>query len=273
MVEFRKLKKEVGFLKEKIRYYDDELNDDFLPPQKKTLVINGEYNYEPSGFFRKIAEFIVYRLIMVPIAFCYVKIKFRQKTVGAEKLKKVKKSGYFTYANHALVIGDAFIPNIVNLPKKTYTVVHPDNLSKRGLKTFLELNGAIPVPATFSATKNFTKAIEKRINRGNVVQIYPEAHVWDYYTGIRNFPSASFYYPAKFNAPVFAVTNTFKKTGLRKTPKVVTYVDGPFYPDESLTLKTREKALRDRVYAALLSRSKLSDCEYIKYVKRSDKND
>ena len=46
------------------------------------------------------------------------------------------------------------------------------------------------------------------------------------------------------------------------------YVDGPFYPDMELPLKERQKKLRDQVYDAMCERAKLSDCDYIRYVKK-----
>ncbi len=53
--------------------------------------------------------------------------------------------------------------------------------------------GALPVPDSISEYKKFSKAYKKRISDGHPVVIYPEAHVWPYYTGIRPFerrPSA-----------------------------------------------------------------------------------
>lgn len=259
-------------MKQKVRYYVDELNDDFSKARRKTLYIGGDYNYVKKGFLNNLAAFFVYRIVMVPVAFLYVKIILRQKTVGRKNLKKVKKGGYFTYSNHALTIGDAFIPNIINLPKRTYTVVHPDNISVKGLQRFLEYNGAMPLPASFSATKNFVEAIKLRINSGCAVEIYPEAHLWPYYTGIRPFTAKSLYYPVNLNVPIFAVTNTFKRSRFFKKPKVITYVDGLFYPNENLSVKERERDLRNKIYDAMQSRAKENDYEYIKYVKK-EKND
>ena len=48
---------------------------------------------------------------------------------------------------------------------------------------------------------------------------------------------------------------------------MTTYIDGPFYPDMSLSLKERRKTLRDEVYAQMCKRSELSDVEVIKYIK------
>lgn len=259
-------------MKDKVYYYDDLLNDDFLPKNQKTLKIDGNYKYERKNIFRKMLEFIVHRIIMVPVAFFYVKIKYGQKTVGKKALKK-SDGGYFLYGNHVLIDGDSFIPNLLSLPKKTYVVVHPDNLSKKGLKTFLELNGAFPIPLTYEASKNFLRAAENRINKKSVIAIYPEAHVWHYYTGVRPFKSTAFRYPVKFNCPCFCFTNVLLKRKLSKIPKIVTYVDGPFFPDKNLSEKDGCEKLRDAVLKTMQERAKLSDYDYVKYLKRDENYD
>ena len=112
------------------------------------------------------------------------------------------------------------------------------------------------------------KALSLRIAQKRVVTVYPEAHIWPYYTKIRPFSDASFGYPAKSGTPVFCFVNTYQKRRGRKKPRTVTYIDGPFYPDMTLPVKQRRKALRDAVYAQMCERAKLSDTEVIKYIKR-----
>ncbi|MCI5513195.1 MAG: acyl-phosphate glycerol 3-phosphate acyltransferase, partial [Clostridia bacterium] len=59
-------------------------------------------------------------------------------------------------------------------------------------------------------------------------------------------------------------TNTYKRRGNGK-PRIVTYVDGPFYPDGELPLKERRRELRDRVYDCMKQRSLESDVVWIEY--------
>ena len=260
-------------MKQKVIYYQDELNDEFAGVVRNTIKIDNDYEYIKKSSLWNLTSFFVHRIIMIPVAFIYTKLKFHHKVINKKVLKQAKDSGYFLYGNHTLMGGDAFIPNVVGLPKRTYTVVHPDNLSKKGIKTFLEMNGALPTPATSGAMKNFINAIEKRVIEGNVIQIYPEAHIWPYYTKIRPFKSISFRYPVKFDEPTFCFTNTFHKRKFSKKPKVITYVDGPFYPDKSLPAKEQELDLRNQVYNAMCERAKLNTYEYVKYIKKENTND
>ena len=152
-------------------------------------------------------------------------------------------------------------------PKRNFFIVNPENISMKGLKHLVEMLGAIPVPGNREAMKNFLEAVEKRIHQGYAVTIYPEAHIWPYYTKIRPFKAVSFEYPVKLKTPVFCFTNTYQKYG-KKGDKVqiVSYIDGPFFPDETLTAKEAKQKLRDEVYNCMVERSKNSNVEVIQYV-------
>ena len=51
----------------------------------------------------------------------------------------------------------------------------------------IQLLGAIPIPNNKNGMKNFINAIETHINKKHSITIYPEAHIWPYYTKIRPF--------------------------------------------------------------------------------------
>ena len=103
--------------------------------------------------------------------------------------------------------------------------------------------------------------------------IYPEAHIWPYFIGIRNFPETAFRYPTYCNAPCYALTNTYQRRKWRKTPRLVTYLDGPFYPDQTLPPKRAAHALRNQIYDTMKKRSARSNCEYIRYLPRKNEEE
>ena len=204
----------------------------------------------------------------MPIKVLYAKLKFRIKFVGKEKLKQYKNTGYFIYANHTQPFADTFIPSLANFPKRNFFIVNPENVSMKGLKTLAPMLGAIPIPANKKAMKNFLHIIEKKIHQKHSITIYPEAHIWPYYTKIRPFKEVSFKYPIEYNVPIFCITNTYQKYKNNKV-QIVSYIDGPFYGDEKLILQERKKELRDRVYECMVNRSKNSNIEVIKYIKKT----
>lgn len=256
------MKKEIVF------YYSDELNDDVLTPRLKRKTVDENYKYVHTSLFKKITSFFWYRIVAVPIAFIYMKLKFHHKIVNKRILRKYKGTGYFVYGNHTQEIGDAFIANLISLPKRSYIVVHPDNISLPVIGKITPSLGALPLPDNMAAMRSFNDAIEKRITKGCAVAIYPEAHVWPYYTKIRPFTDASFTYPIKLGVPTFSFTSTYQKRRLSKKPKIVTYIDGPFYPSESSSIREKRASLRNLVYDAMCARAESSSVEVVKYVKR-----
>ena len=66
-----------------------------------------------------------------------------------------------------------------------------------------------------------------------------------------------------FKKPVFPP----QKRRFSKNPKMVTYVDGPFFADENLSPKEKRRSLRNQVFETMCERSKLNEVELIKYEK------
>ena len=250
-----------------VRYYKDELNDDFAGTKIKSKLIDDTYKYLHKNVIWIILEFIVFRLIAQPLSAIFYLILFGLKVKNRRLFRKARGSGYFIYANHVQLSGDALVPHMVTFPKKPYIVVNPDAISLPFMFNVVQMLGAIPLPSTLSSYRGFLESITHRIKTKKAVLVFPEAHIWPYYTGIRAFGDASFAYPVRLSAPVFAMTTTFKKRLIRKRPKSVVYIDGPFYPDKTLAIKDQKTDLRDKVYNAMCERSKLSNCEYIQYIK------
>lgn len=251
----------------KVIYYNDELNDEFSTAKIEPRVIDENYKYK-HGSLWNFFSFIVQNILSMPIKIGYAKLKFRIKYVGREKLKKYKDIGYFVYANHTQVFADTFIPSIAVFSKRNFLIVNPENISVKPFGWLIELLGAIPVPGNKAAMKNFLEVIDDKIRKGCSITIYPEAHIWPYYTKIRPFKSVSFAYPVNLKKPVFCVTNTYQSYGRDGNKvKIVSYIDGPFWTDESIsTMKGQKLDLRNRVYECMVERSKNSNVEVIKYV-------
>jgi 1-acyl-sn-glycerol-3-phosphate acyltransferase len=258
--------------KRKVIYYTDELHDEFSVAVITPKKIDENYQYCHDSLWKRLTHFFWYRMIFTPIAYGYTKIKFHHTVVGREKFRSCRHDGYFLYGNHTQDIGDAFIPNMLNIPKENYVIVHPNNVSMPFLGRITPSLGALPLPDDMKAYRNFLKAVERRIAENHAVVIYPEAHIWPYYTGIRPFTEDSFYYPVKCGAPVYCFTNTYQKRRFSEKPNIVTYIDGPFYPDEHLPQRERRKALRDRVYQVMCERAKKSTVIQIEYRKREETN-
>lgn len=253
----------------KVIYYKDELNDEFSKAKIIPREINENYKYEHKNPLWNLCSLVLQNILSVPIKVLYAKVKFKIKYVGKEKLKSYRNMGYFIYGNHTQPFADTFIPSIPMYPKRNFLIVNPVNISLKGTGTLVEMLGAMPIPSNKSAMKNFLEAIKQKMNKGYAITIYPEAHIWPYYTEIRPFKDVSFKYPIQLEKPAFCITNTYQSYGKNnKKIRIVSYIDGPFYPNKELTLKEQQKELRNKIYNCMDERSKNSNIEHIKYIKK-----
>ncbi len=252
--------------KKQIYYYTDEQNEEFYKTNFKTKKIDKNYKYVSNNIFYKIVTFILYRMIATTYAFIYIKIVRRISFKNKSILKAHKKSGYFIFSNHTNAMADAFSPSILNFPKQCYSITNADNVSIPIMGNMVKMLGALPLPDDFNASKNFMKALELKIKQKSAIIVYPEAHIWPYYVGIRPFKSTAFKYPIKFGVPTFSCTTTYQATKNRF--KTVIYVDGPFYAPDNLSLTEKADSLRNQVYNKMLKRSESSTYEKIKYIKK-----
>lgn len=249
-------------MREKKRiYYDsldfDPIGDSLTPPR-----IDDSYAYLEKNSLSAFANALLYRLVATPIAALYSGLILREKYIGKEKLPR---GSYFLFANHTEPIGDAFSPSISQFPRRVYVVISPKNLGIGGISQFLSALGGIPLPDTPRAARAYRDAIAKRLADGGVVTVYPEAHLWPKYTGIRPFRSECFDLPRIFDVPVYTATRTYQK-GLLGTRSVI-YIDGPFSFDKHLDRREGREKLECEVREVMLSRAALSNVEQIEYVR------
>lgn len=253
-------------MKEKLRFYR-EFSDDFEIAPDQDMKLPEDYEYIRTDVMSKLKSKIIYALAVV-FGGLYVRLFLHVKYRNRKVLKEAKSCGFFLYGNHTQPVGDVFIPALAVLPKRIYTVVSPSNFSLPVIGKILPYLGALPLADTPKGMKKFTEAMEERLKDDKVITVYPEAHVWEYFTDIRPFPEGAFRYPVKFSRPSFSMTVTYQKKRIGKKPKAVVFVDGPFYPDESLSPRMRAKDLRDRIYETMVMRSKASNLRYIEYIKK-----
>jgi 1-acyl-sn-glycerol-3-phosphate acyltransferase len=249
-------------------YYTDEQNDEFSTAKITPKYIDDTWNYLPNGYFWKVKRFFLYRLLAHPIGWIYLKTKFGWRVKNRRVLKKIpKRQGCFLYGNHTQAVADAFVPSLAVFPRPVYTIVHANNVSMPVLGKLNAYMGALPVPDNLKSARNFYAAVRTRYGEGSGVMIYPEAHIWPYFIGIRSFPATSFRYPVTLGAPCFVLTNTYQRRRRGKKPKLITYLDGPFYPDTDLHPKAAAQKLRNQAYQTMRRRCNYSNCESIRYLK------
>ena len=258
-----------------IIYYNDEINDDFAGTKINTRRVGADFRFVHKNLLWRACSAFLYYLIAYPIVWFYERVILRVKVVNRGAMKHLKNTPGFIYGNHTGFI-DAFTPNVLSLPyRRNRIIVGPDSVSIPGITGIVQMMGAIPLPTELRGMRAFSRAVDYYHNSSNIT-IYPEAHIWHYYCGVRPFSDASFVYPVKYDAPVVAFFTAYSKPkgflSFMRKANVTVYVSDPIYPDPSLTPKERQTALRDRVYEFMKEKSALSDYEVIRYEKREERS-
>jgi len=254
--------------KKNIRYYKS-YSDDFYQTDKE-YKLDENYRYIDERLFYRIGSAAIYILAFL-ISEIYCRVFLHVKFVGSNKLKKEKR-GFFVYGNHTQPMGDVFNPALACFPKRIYTVVSVANMHLPVIGKLVKPLGAIPVPSKISQLKHFKDAVTYRYKEGRPIVIYPEGHLWDYYTGIRDFNATSFRYPAELFSNIYTLTSTYQKRKFGKKPRITIYVDGPF-SSNAPTLRERANELQIKCADKMKERAKYSNYEYVEYKKYSDLTD
>lgn len=250
-------------IKKDTRYYKS-YEDDFIESKNQFYEISEDYIWYHKNPFYRISSWLVYKVATI-IDFFYCKCILKVKVINSKALKKYKHTGYFLYGNHTQPVGDALIPTYVCGGKRVRVIVSPANLGIPVLGKILPMLGALPVPKTRKRLLKFKEAIDLRIKEGNCIVVYPEAHVWEYYTKIRPFSADSFRFPVENNMPTFCMTTTYQKSKRSEKPDITVYIDGPFFTNTTCLPKGQRQILRNEVYECMVKRSKNSTYEYIHY--------
>ena len=254
----------------RIIYYQNILTDDFAGTRIEQKKIDKDYVYVHKSIFYRFIAFVLYHLVAQPLVFIACKLKRRVRVKNPQVLKKLKKTGFFLYGNHTSKF-DAVTPqSCVSTKKRVYIVANPDATSIPGIRTLVNMFGCIPLPSDPASGNKYLEAITYRIKQKKAIVIYPEAHIWPFFTGIRPFGDASFRYPAELNTPVVAMVTTYRKSGSKRKPFIDITLSEPIYPQHEFSLKENMKYLHDQVYEFMLKvTNSTPDVGYINYLQAS----
>ncbi len=255
-------------------YYRDPLGDDFAGMDIQTETLPADFPFARSSLPWRILSWLVYYCIAIPLVFLCSKLYLGLKIKNRRALKPLRRSGYFLYGNHTRAL-DAFTPAMAAFPKAAFVTCSPDAVSIPGLRRLVQMLGGLPIPRDLAPMRGFLRAVEQRFSEKRCIAIFPEAHIWPFYTGIRPFPDASFRYPVNLDAPVVAMVTTYRRRrGLFfwcRRPGMTVELSEAFYPDKNLPRRQAQKKLRDQVYSFMCSRAAApGNVEYIRYIQLSE---
>ena len=257
--------------KTKIAYYSDELRDDFNEVGLSRPPVPEGYKYKRTNPINNFFSGILYHVIAKPIfgVYCFFHgIRFK----GMRNLRYLNGQGAFLYSNHVSISdvfkfqsGPFFFRRRVNI------LGYSDSLSMPFVRNLTRALGYLPLPLK-GDLKNMlalTDAMEFYIKKKQFVLIYPEAHIWPYYTKVRPFRDGSFNYPSKINAPVVPIVTTWRKPLIGKKSRQTVYILKPIFPQEGKTQTENKTYLHESTLKAMQDfANSVPQYEYIKYIKK-----
>lgn len=255
---------------DRVVYYRDEKNDDFSPTHQRiaTRAVPADYPYRRGPLFR-LASAALYRLVAVPLVWVYCKLAFGLRVKNKKALRRLGGACYL-YANHTSMTLDAFLPALLSFPRRGEVLVGPDAVSLPVVRTLVALLGGLPLPGCAHGMAALWERLAFAAQKGRNVLIFPEAHIWPFYNGVRPFADTAFAYPVRLGLPVVAAAVVWKQRRFFKKlpPRAEVHLSDPFYADAALSPRAARRALRDDVHDFLCRTvAKEKSFAYIQYIK------
>ncbi|WP_225047762.1 lysophospholipid acyltransferase family protein [Lacticaseibacillus kribbianus] len=237
------------------------LTDDVIAPGQAEPALPANFRFARTRPGERLLTAVVYSAARW-FGRWYWRRRLHARFVNLDVLAPYRNQSLFLYGNHTQEVGDPFLPmQLVQQP--VHTLAGAANRKVPVLGPLLPYGHALLLPQTKAQTRRFLAALQAALTANHAVAIYPEAHVWPYYTGIRPFRAGSFHYPVATNRPSFAFTTTYQKAGC------TVYVDGPFWPDATLPKAKRQAALAAQVQGAMTARAEASTAQHILYRRKT----
>ncbi|NLB48319.1 MAG: hypothetical protein GX813_00490, partial [Erysipelotrichia bacterium] len=183
-------------------YPSDPQGHMIAPKQVRKDNLDKNYPYYRNDFWYNVGCFIMGYLLII-IGFPYFFFRYGLRINGKHNrklLKKQIKNGVITISNH---IFDEDYPAIrrAMAPCRGYISMWKNN-HLRPLGHLIRFAGAIPIPTgDASATISMMRGIDKCLQDGNWLHIYPEASMFYFYQEIRPFVDGAFLFAARNNKP------------------------------------------------------------------------
>ena len=200
---------------DKFPYPEDTASHYAEVKMDRGIVFDKDYPYVDysKGFaFKRFWVRLLLRLIVFPMA----KIRLGIRIEGKENIKTNKEllsHGAISIANHIHYWDYICVMKALHNFKWPYLLSWDKNINGDS-GPLVRMVGGIPIPENDNfATVAFLKSIKKLLGDGNILHIYPEGSMWEYYAPIRPFKNGAASFASKNNIPILPMAFSFRKPG------------------------------------------------------------
>lgn len=202
-----------------------------------------------TGF--RIASFIVYNLIAIPVVFLIGKLIYGLKIKGRSRLRGHRRA--MIAANHCQFIEPGF-SGVVFWPQKLLFSAEENNVTRKDVGWLTRLLRAFGIPE--ENPLSIGRFVQKALHNNWFVHFYPEGVISWRSQEPGPFMEGVFLFSVLNDVPVFPLTEVLKDRPIRKVfpkwpPKTVFVIGNPVFPAQFRTPGVSRREQLHRMSAAI----------------------
>lgn len=225
---------------------DEQVTHNFAPLK---FEIKDDYKFVITN---KVVRFLC-DVVCVPIfiiLYIICKVFFDFTVEGRDRM--VKDDGFVSISNHVHYLDCAMI-GVLYYPRRVFYPTLEENFKIPVVRWLIRMLYAMPIPRDRKGKDRFYSEIKDAFKGKFILHMYPEAALWPYYEGVRDFKYGAFKIAVDSNVCVQPVRFMFaERKGIYKIIKrkkcIKAVILDPVYPDMKLKYKDRIEDLRVRTY-------------------------
>lgn len=237
-------------------YTYPERSDQHMLTLKRTREIHLDKNYEymPHGKAFKVQRACVAALLNL-IVFPLMRLTHGLRIYGRKNIRKHRKEfkdGAITISNHVFMWDYLCVLKAIR-PHISYFPAWKTNFES-GFQPYMRIIGGMPIPeGDIHAMMAFKRDMDKVVESGKWLHVFPEGSLWYFYPDIRPLKPAVFNYAVKYEKPLIPISMSFRpRKGWRKIfgkgPFVDLHIAEPLYACKLLPPREAADELRARAY-------------------------
>ncbi len=217
-----------------------QLNRETIPYGKNWTMPDKNYKYNQPWYER--CETFFWRSIMASLGPCLT-LFFGARVKGKENLKLLKKQGAISICNHFHYVDTIFVRRAIGDFRSFHTMGYWNN--KKGIGGHIIRHGGMwPFSKNAEAMKNLNKEMSRQLEKGKIINFYPEQSMWWNYQKPRPMKDGAFHYAIKFNVPILPIFCSFKKSKRGGIRRLRINILPPIFPDENLSKKEKLEKMK-----------------------------
>ncbi len=218
-----------------------QFNRETIPYGNNWTVPDKNYKYRQPWY--ELVETYFWRCALASFGTILTKF-YGARVVGKKNLKAIKKQGAISICNHFHYLDTLFVRRAIGNFNSFHTMGQWNN--KKGIGGHIIRHGGMwPFSQNAEAMKNLNKEMQRQLEKGKIINFYPEQSMWWNYQKPRPMKDGAFHYAIKFNVPILPVFCTFKKSKKRGCIRSLRInILPPIFPDSNLTKREKLEQMK-----------------------------